>query len=144
MLLKTVLARVPFFCVVACSLFLSGCGDLGEDPILSDAYFSRTFRYYYEQECEFDDYGIDERRCGRVRPLSPAYVVRIRIDGFGDASLNMDGTELRYRDGSYTERWDAFYFYEDDEELTVYKDGSEIIFWDLEYGIATIYSYEMY
>lgn len=134
---------MPFFFVVSACIFLNGCGDLAADPIVSDARFSRTFRYYYEQECEFDDFGIDEWSCSRAKPLNPAYVVRIRIDNFGDASLSMDGTELRYRDGSYRERWDAFYFYEDDEELTIYKDGTEIIFWDLEYGIATIYTYSM-
>lgn len=140
---KTALLRVPFF--VAFCILLNGCGDLGEDPVLSDAHFSRTFRYYYEEECRFDDDGMYD--CARITTLSPAYVVRIRVDGFGNATLNLDGTEFVFEEGTFAEGRDRFggyfHFYEDDSELTLYKDGSEMIIWDLESGFATIYSYEM-
>lgn len=145
-LLKTVLSQVPFFFIVSACIFLNGCGDLGEDPVLSDARFSRTFRYYYGQDCDFDEEGRIGG-CGRVETLSPSYVVRIRINGNGVASLVLDGTSFEFGEDSYYEGRDSFggyfHFYESDSELTIYKDGSEMIIWDLENGIATFYSYEM-
>ncbi|PWJ64414.1 MULTISPECIES: hypothetical protein [unclassified Fibrobacter] len=137
---------MPFFFVAATCLLFCGCGDLGGDPILSDAHFSRTFRYYYEQECLVDGDWFHD--CSRVEPLSPAYVVHIRIDGFGDATLNLDGHGYYFENGTYDEDWDRhggyFDFYDAGSGLTIYKDGSEMIIWDLENHVATIYSYEMW
>lgn len=126
------------------ALFLNACGDLAADPVLSDARFSRTFRYYYITECRYDAHGIYD--CGRTESLSPAYVVRIRVDGSGDASLNLDGESYFYRAGTFDEMnagdgW-FFNFYEDNEELTIYQDGSEMYFWDTWNNRVTIYSYE--
>lgn len=142
---KTVLFRVPFFFTLICGLFFSACGDLSAGPVVSDARFSRSFRYYYETNCRYDGHGI--YGCDRSSPLSPPYVVRIRVDGSGDATLNLDGESYFYREGSFDERNDGdgwyFSFYEDNEVLDIYKDGSEMIFWDTWNNTVTIYSYDL-
>lgn len=78
----------------------------------------------------------------------PAYTASLRIDSDGFASLNLDGrnnfyyTERQYGsghddDGSY------YYFYEDDYELSLYKNGSQLIFWDTRENTATVYLYDL-
>lgn len=136
---------MPFFFAVLGLPLLLSCGDLGDDPILSDAHFSRTFRYYYEVECRYDKIGM--YGCGLAKTMSPAYVVRIRVDGAGDASLNLDGESFFFLEGTYEEGRDEFggyfHFYDSEGELTLYKDGSELIFWDTWNNTATIYSYDL-
>ncbi|MCQ2098650.1 MAG: hypothetical protein MJY87_12015 [Fibrobacter sp.] len=127
------------------SLFLSACGDLTAGPVVSDARFSRTFRYYYVTDCRFDRFGLYD--CGATQSVSPSYVVRIRVDGMGDATLNLDGESYFFRDGTFSEDWDEFggyfYFVDGNDELSLYKDGSELIFWDTWNNTATIYSYDL-
>ena len=111
----------------------------------SDARFSRTFRYYYETECRYDNFGI--YGCELSKTLSPSYVVRIRVDGAGDASLNLDGDSYFFAEGAYWEDRDEngwyYHFVDGTEELTIYEDGSEMIFWDTWNNRATIYSYDL-
>lgn len=148
-LLKTALFKASFFVMMAVgALCLWGCGDLTEgDPAADGARFRRTFRYYFSQDCRFDNFGVYD--CEAAQPLSPAYVVSLRVDSDGLASLNMDGVGYYYLEREYREGVDNyggpyFMFYEDDGELTLYKDGYEMIFWDLVLNRATRYLYELY
>ena len=51
-------------------------------------------------------------------------------------------TERQYDSGS-DDYGRYYYFYENDWELTFYKDGSELIFWDTRANTATVYLNEL-
>lgn len=141
--LKAAHVYASFFLLLP--LFLCACGDLGADPMVSDARFSRQFRYYYVQECRYDSFGLYD--CDDADVLSSSYVVRLKVDGDGFASLNLDGNMYYYSEWEYEEGYDDYgsyyYFYESDDALTIYKNGEEMIYWDTWNNTATVYSYDL-
>ena len=126
------------------ALVLAACGDLTVNgSVAADgAIFDRSFRYYYVMDCRFDGIGLYD--CGYEEVVSPAYTASLRIDSDGFASLNLDGrysyyyTEREYDSGS-DEYGRYYYFYENDWELTLYRDGSELVIWDTYANTATVY-----
>ena len=130
------------------ALLLAACGgDWTAGSSQADgAIFDRSFRYYYVMDCLYDSFGLYD--CSYEEPVSPAYTASLRIDSDGFASLNLDGRNNFY----YTEReygsdhddvGSYYYFYENDWELSLYKNGSELIFWDTRGNTATVYLYDL-
>lgn len=146
-LTKTALLKASFFSALqAVLLSLTAC-DLGPDPNADGALFNRRFHYYYVQDCRADAFGAYD--CGPIRALSPSMTVDLRIDSDGLASLYLDGDPYYYLESEYTEGYDDVYgsyfnFYQDDDELTVYKDGYTLAYWDNRNGLVTYYFYEIY
>lgn len=140
---KTALFKASFFAVLFC---LAAC-DLGPDPAADGARFNRHFHYYYVQDCRFD--AISAYDCGPIHSISPSMTVGLRIDSDGLATLNLDGDYYYYLESEYREGYDPDYgsyylFYQDDDELTVYKDGYTLAYWDNNSGLVTFYYYELY
>ena len=95
-----------------------------------------------------DGLPLRQFRAVRLQLRRAGHTASLRIDSDGFASLNLDGrnnfyyTERQYGsghddDGSY------YYFYEDDYELSLYKNGSQLIFWDTRENTATVYLYDL-
>lgn len=138
--------QILYLAMLLWSLLLCACGDLGPSPAADGARFSRSFRYYYVEECRYDRLGTYD--CGLVASVSPSYHASLRIDSDGMATLRLDGASYYYFESEYDEGHDnyggGFYqFYENDGEVTLYKDGSELIFWNTWDNTATVYSYDL-
>lgn len=144
---KAALHKASFFSVaLVAGLFLSACGDLGPDPDADGARFNAQFRYYWSQDCRYDSFGAYD--CGPVYNISPSLRVGLRVDSDGLASLNLDGDRYYYLEMEYDEGYDPgygsyFHFYQDDDELTIYKDGSEMAWWKTAADSVTYYFYEL-
>lgn len=139
--------RLPL--ILASVLLFTACGGdwtVSGSPDADGAIFSRSYRYYYVMDCRYDSFGLYD--CSYEEPVSPAYTASLRIDSDGLASLNLDGrnnfyyTERQYGSG-HDDYGRYYYFYENDWELTFYKDGSELIFWDTRGNTATVYLNEL-
>jgi hypothetical protein len=140
---KTALFKASFFAALFC---LAAC-NLGPDPDADGARFNRRFHYYYVQDCRFDSFGAYD--CGPIHSLSPSMTVGLRIDSDGLASLNLDGDSYYYLESEYTEDYDSDYgpffgFTQDDDDLTIYKSGEVMAYWDNANGLVTYYFYEIY
>ena len=140
---KTALFKASFFAVL---FSLTAC-DLGPDPAADGARFNRRFHYYYVQDCRFDS--IETYDCGPISSISPSMFVSLRIDSDGLATLNLDGDYYYYLESEYREGYEPDYgsyylFYQDDDELTVYKDGYTLAYWDNNSRIVPFYYYELY
>ena len=143
---KTALLKASVFAVVLALLASLTACDLGPDPNADGARFNRHFYYYYVQDCRFDSFGAYD--CGPIRSLSPSMRVSLRIDTDGLASLNLDGDRYYYLESEYTEGYDRDYgyyfnFQQDDDELTLYKDGFLMAYWDNVNGLVTYYFYDL-
>ncbi|SHL03912.1 hypothetical protein SAMN05720470_10498 [Fibrobacter sp. UWOV1] len=140
---KTALFKASFFAALFC---LAAC-NLGPDPDADGARFNRRFHYYYVQDCRFDSFGAYD--CGPIHSLSPSMTVGLRIDSDGLASLNLDGDRYYYLESEYTEDYDSDYgpffgFTQNDDDLTIYKSGEVMAYWDNANGLVTYYFYEIY
>lgn len=140
---KTALFKASFFAVLFC---LTAC-DIGPDPAADGARFNARFHYYYVQDCRFDSFEAYD--CSTIHSISPSMFVSLRIDSDGLATLNLDGDYYYYLESEYREGYDPDYgsyylFYQDDDELTVYKDGYTLAYWDNNSGLVTFYYYELY
>ena len=130
------------------ALLLVACGGdwTAGSPHADGAIFDRSFRYYYVMDCLYDSFGLYD--CAYEEPVSPAYTASLRIDSDGLATLNLDGeynfyyTEREYGSG-HDDVGSYYYFYENDWELSLYKNGSELIFWDTRGNTATVYLYDL-
>jgi len=144
------LLRLKAFALVALTaLLLAACGGdwtVTGSPDADGAIFSRSFRYYYAMDCRYDSFGLYD--CSLADPVSPAYTASLRIDSDGLASLNLDGefnfyyTEREY-DSDVDDYGSYYYFYENDWELSLYKNGSQLIFWNIYENTATVYLYDL-
>ena len=135
--------------ILAAALLFTACGGdwtVSGSPDADGAIFSRSYRYYYVKDCRYDSFGLYD--CSLADPVSPAYTASLRIDSDGLASLNLDGefnfyyTERQYTSGA-DDYGSYYYFYEDDWELSLYKNGSQLIFWNIYENTATVYLYEL-
>ena len=134
---------------IAIVLLLTACGGdwtITGSPDADGAVFSRSYRYYYVKDCRYDSIGLYD--CSLSDPVSPAYTASLRIDSDDLATLTLDGGYPRYyTTHEYTSGSDDYgsyyYFYDNDWELTLYKDGSELIFWDIYENTATIYQLDL-
>ena len=75
--------------------------------------------------------------------------VGLRVDRDGLASLNLNGDRYYYTESQYSEGYDSdygsyFHFYQDDDELTIYKDGSLIALWSSFDGTVTFYYHDYF
>ena len=138
-------AKMTF--ALAALLLLAACGDwTAGSPDADGAVFSRSYRYYYVMDCRFDGIGLFD--CNLAAPISPAYTASLRIDSDDLATLSLDGSySYYYTTHEYTSGHDDYgsyyYFYDNGWELTFYKDGSELIFWDTNENTATVYLNEL-
>ena len=145
---KTALHKASFFALAVFVFFqLYACYNLSGDPAADGAKFNRRFYFYYAQDCRFDSIGSYD--CSQIVSLSPSKFVGIRVDSDGLVSLNLNGDRFYYLESEYTEGYDPdyggyFHFYQDDDELTIYKDGMTMAYWDNLHGIVTYYYYELY
>ena len=135
--------------ILAAALLFTACGGdwtVSGSPDADGAIFSRSYRYYYAKDCRYDSFGLYD--CSLADPVSPAYTASLRIDSDGLASLTLDDefnfyyTERQYTSGS-DDYGSYYYFYEDDWELSLYKNGSQLIFWNIYENTATVYLYEL-
>jgi hypothetical protein len=145
-LAKTALLKASFFAVVFALLASLTACDLGPDPAADGARFNRHFHYYYVQDCRADAFGPYD--CGNIHALSPSMTVGLRIDSDGLASLNLDGDRYYYLESEYTEGWDSNYgayfnFKQDSDELTIYRNGDVMAYWDNNNGLVTYYFYDI-
>ena len=144
---KTALLKASFFAVLLVTLLSFTACDLGPDPAADGYRFNRRFHYYYVQNCRADAFGAYD--CGEIRSLSPSMTVGLRIDSDGLASLYLDGDRYYYLESEYSEGYDMdygyyFYFKQDEDELTVYKDGLTMAYWDNVNNLVTYYYYDLY
>ena len=130
------------------ALLLVACDGncLAGSPQADGALFNRSFRYYYVMDCRYDSFGLYD--CGYEEPVSPAYTASLRIDSDGFAALNLDGEyDFYYTEREYNLRHDdygSYYsFSENDWDLSLYRDGSQLIFWDTYENTATVYLYDL-
>ena len=126
-ILFTALLMAPYF--VACGV--------GPDPAADGAHFSRTFHYYYGEDCRFIGSAVYD--CEALYTLSPSYRVSLRVDSDGLASLNLDGDFFYYTASEYYEDPYVFEFYEDDQTVIVDRHGEELSFWDDFNNTVTFY-----
>lgn len=146
-LTNTALLKASFFSVVLVLLASLTACNLGPDPDADGARFNRRFHYYYVQDCRFDSFGAYD--CGPIHSLSPSMTVGLRIDSDGLASLNLDGDRYYYLESEYTEDYDSDYgpffgFTQDDDDLTIYKSGEVMAYWDNANGLVTYYFFDLY
>lgn len=133
--------RIFFLFLVA--LFFAACGadwSVGPDSGKSGS-FDRSYHYYYEADCRYDAVGIYD--CSDEYRLSQSVYVRVQMTYDGYVTLNFDGDIYYYDRNEYSEGYDDgdyyYQFYGDDWELTVYEDGSEMIYVDEWKGTATYF-----
>jgi hypothetical protein len=134
---KTTLLSASFFAIG----LLTSCGDLGGNPAADGHRFYESFYYYYVQTCRYDKIGV--YGCDKADAVSPAVRVSLRVDSDGFASLNWDGNSYYYMESEYEEDYDPdfgsyFLFHENDGDVTLYKDGSVLAFWD-DWNTVTFY-----
>lgn len=130
------------------ALLFAGCGDLTAGDYNgggSGSRFNKHFYYYYSEVCRYDAIGPFD--CGRLSSVSPAFKVSLRIDSDDFATLNLDGDYYYFPGYEYDQGHDAefgayYRFYEDEDQLDVYKDGYTLAFWGSD-GYVTFYYYEM-
>lgn len=140
---KTALRTASFFFIVALTAMLSGCGDdwtTGNSEFADR--FNGRFRFYYGEECRYDSFG--PYNCSGVHSISPSMPVSLQIQYDGYAILRLDGETFRYDEFEYSEGYDKdgryyYQFYETDGSVTVYDDGSEVIYVDTWAGEAFYY-----
>ena len=157
---KTALRKASFFstklrltgtafcvlaCALSCTLFCS-CG-LGTDPDADGARFNKRFYFYYSQTCKYDHIGA--YGCEPLSAMSSSITIGLRVDSDGFASLNLDGDRYYYLESEYDEGYDPdygsyFHFYQNEDELTIYKDGLEMAWWDTQNGIVTYFFRDLY
>ena len=143
------LLRFKALALVALStLLLAACGadwTVGSSDA-DGAIFSRSYRYYYVMDCRYDSFGLYD--CSYEEPVSPAYTASLRIDSDELATLTLDNrysfyyTTHEYSSG-HDDAGSYYYFYDNEWELSLYKDGSRLIFWDTYENTATVYLYEL-
>ena len=147
---RTALHKASFFSTALSGLalcaLLSACG-LGPDPDADGARFNKRFNYFYSQTCRYDKIGAYD--CEPISSLSAYLYVGLRVDHDGFASLNLDGDRYYYMESEYDEGYDLdyggyFHFYQDTDELTIYKDGSEMALWDTDQSFVTYYFHDLY
>ena len=142
---KTALTKASFFAVLLAVLFSFTACDLGPDPAADGARFNRRFHYYYDEDCRADAIGAFD--CGLVRVLTPSMTVGLRIDSDGLATLSIDGEYFYFLESEYDEGYDPDYgryyhfygVYQNTDELTIYKDGLTMAYWDNDHGLVTYY-----
>jgi len=130
------------------SLALMACGnDWSVGPDDGGASFSRRFHYYYEEDCRYDAFG-QPYDCSDLYSMSPSMTVDLRITGDGYATLCVDNECSYYGPRDYDmgyDHGDRYYdFVGDDTRMTVYADGSEVVYIDYYEGIAYYYYYDYY
>lgn len=125
------------------ALFICSCGDLGENA--DGARFNSYFNYYYAQNCNYD--AVSDYNCDDVHSISHMRV-SLRIDSDGFATLNLNGDRYYYFENEYSEGYSSdygsyFIFFEDSDELTLYKDGYELDYRNTQNNTVTYYFYQM-
>lgn len=125
------------------ALFLAGCGDDWDVGPDGGHVVSRRFSYYYSEACDYD--AVGPYNCEGAKSMSPYMLVSLRIDVDGMATLTIDGEPFMYWPSEYYDGYDSDYgdyyyqFYEGGEEITLYRDGFEMIFVDRVRGEAIYY-----
>lgn len=128
-------------------MFLSACGD---DWNVGDANkadrFNRRFRYYYAETCRYDSFGPYD--CKGIQSLDRSMSVSLLIEWDGYAVLTLDGNKYRYYERDYSQGYDGisdyYQFYENDGSVTIYTDGTEMIYVDNYAGEAIYYYSSLY
>lgn len=151
-MVRIVLFSLSMVLLAACgtdwSVGPDGCdgSDWSVGPSSNGGSVDRSYRYYYVADCRYDSFGAYD--CSDDYALPQSVSVRIQITYDGYATLNWDGYIRYYSRGEYSEGYDAgdyyYQFYGDDWELTIYENGSEMIFVDEWEGTATYYYYDIW
>ena len=146
---RTTLGKASFFAAGLALLASFTACDLGPDPDADGARFNKQFSYYDVQTCSYNTVSYDIYHCSNVESLKKSVQVGLRVDRDGLASLNLNGDRYYYTESQYSEGYDSdygsyFHFYQDDDELTIYKDGSLIALWSSFDGTVTFYYHEYF
>ena len=128
--------------VLLIALALVACGgDSSVGPNDGGASLNRSFRYYYGVDCRYDSFGSYD--CTDYYSLSPSVGVRLQVTRDGYVTLCVDGDCSYYDPGEYDvgyDHGDRYYdFVGDDVRMTVYDDGSEMVYIDGYEGKAYYY-----
>jgi hypothetical protein len=147
---KTALYTASFFSVSSALLLgFTACGNLGPDPDADGARFNRSYNYYYVQICSYNTVSYDVYLCSDIEGLDRPKHLKLRVDSDGFAKLEINGDPYTYMESEYSEGYDSefgsfFHFYQDDDELTVYKDGLTLAYWNSFDGTVTYYYYDFF
>ena len=131
--------------VLLIALALVACGgDWSVGPNDGGASLNRSFRYYYGVDCRYDSFGSYD--CTDYYSLSPSVGVRLQVTRDGYVTLCVDSDCSYYDPGEYDvgyDHGDRYYdFVGDDVRMTVYEDGSEMVYIDGYEGMAYYYYHD--
>ena len=105
---------------------------------------NKRFHYYYGEDCRYDSFGAYD--CTDVYALSPSMYVSLQVTYDGYATLCVDNECSYYDPGEYYEGYShGDYYYDfsgDDTRMTIYMDGSELVYIDTYKGYAYYYYYD--
>ena len=137
--MKKILALIYLLIAFA----LMACGnDWSVGPDDGGASFSRRFHYYYEVDCRYDAFG-QPYDCSDMYSMSPSMTVDLWITSDGYATLCVDDECSYYGPRDYDMSYDhgsRYYdFVGDDTRMTIYADGSEVVYIDSYEGRAYYY-----
>lgn len=144
--MKLFCGRVLLLSLFSFVLLLAGCGDLtATDPAADGARYNRTYYYYYTETCRYNSVHVFD--CTPVESISPSVKMSLRVDSDGLASLYLDGDRYYYTEREYEEGYEPDYgsyfrFFEDGDQLDIYKNGEVIAFWGDD-GYVTYFYYDM-
>ena len=146
---KTTLGKASFFAVELTILASLTACDLGPDPVADGARFNKQFNYYYTKTCNYNTVSYDIYLCSDIETLKKSVRVGLRVDRDGLANLYLNEDRYYFTESEYSEGYDPelggyFHFFQDDDELTIYKDGSMIALWNSFEGSVTFYYYDFF
>lgn len=132
------------------ALALVACGpdwSVGpEDGGRGGSGMSRRYHYYYGVDCRYDSFGPYD--CSDTYVLSPSMSVDLRVTRDDYVTLCVEDECSYYDPGEFRVGYDGDYRYFDfqgyDTRMTVYEDGSELVYIDYSEGMAYYYYYDYY
>ena len=137
--MKGILALFFALGLVACGTDWSVGPDDGGGRTPSS--FDGRFRYYYGEECRYDSFGPYD--CSDYYSLKSSMFVRLSVTYDGYATLCVENDCSYYDPGEYKVGYDHGYRYYDfegdDTRMTIYEDGSELVFIDYNERYAYYY-----
>ena len=142
---RNVAAKLAVLCIVALGLVACTDGWTSAPEGSGGGYsrsFNKRFHYYYGEDCRYDAFG-QPYECSDIYSLRPYVTVSLSITYDGYATLCVDDQCTYYDPGEYYEGYDhgdRYYdFTGDDTRMTVYADGSEMIYINSYKGYAYYY-----
>jgi hypothetical protein len=130
------------------ALGLAACGadwSVGpDDGGRRSSSFDERFRYYFAEDCRYDSFGPYD--CSDSYSLKSSMFVRLSVTYDGYATLCVENDCSYYDPGEYSVGYDhgiRYYDFEGDyTRMTIYMDGSELVYIDYDERMAYYYYYD--